>query len=135
MDRSTSDSTGILDQAAIWLSSLCMLHCIALPFVLIAVPVFEQFAADHFHMQVLIFVIPVSIVAFGIGFKRHGHPGMFLSGIVGMALLVAGATWAHNEIGLVADRAMTIAGSLTLAAAHYLNSRLAKRHRRMASRA
>ena len=129
MERSSSESTGLLDQVAIWLSGLCMLHCIALPFILIAVPLFEQFAADHFHLQMLVFVLPVSTIAFMAGYKRHRHPGMFLWGAVGMVLLVIGATWAHNEVGLVADRVMTISGSFILAAAHYANSRLAKRHR------
>lgn len=135
MEKSSSDSTGTLDQVAIWLSGLCMLHCIALPFILIAVPLFEQFSAGHFHLQMLVFVLPVSTIAFIAGYKRHRHPGMFVWGAVGMVLLIIGATWAHNEVGLVADRAMTISGSIILAAAHYVNSRLAKRHQQAVCRA
>ena len=39
-----------------------------------------------------------------------------------MLALVIGATVAHSHLGLAADRAFTIVGALTLAAAHYFNS-------------
>lgn len=105
-----------------------MLHCLALPFILIAMPMLEQFFSEHFHLQMLTMVIPVSTVAFAVGLRRHRNPGMLVWGLVGMLLLFIGGTWAHNEIGIVADRAFTICGAMILAAAHYTNSRLARRH-------
>lgn len=107
-----------------------MLHCIALPFLLIALPFFEEFARNHFHLQLLVFVLPVSIFALTAGFRRHRHRGIPISGAIGMLLLIVGATWAHQELGLAADRLTTIAGSLILATSHFFNSQLSKRHRR-----
>jgi len=134
MDRRPTDTANLLDRAAIMLSGLCMLHCLALPIVLIAVPMLEPIVSGHFHLQMLAIVVPVSTVAFAIGLLRHRHPGMLAWGVVGMLLLLIGGTWAHNEVGIVADRAFTISGALILAAAHYTNSRLTKQHRRAVKR-
>lgn len=129
MDIRPTPSVNLLDRAAIALSALCVLHCLALPLVLIATPLMEEYARNHFHMQMLVFVVPVSVIALSVGYRRHRFPGMLIGGAVGIALLLIGATWAHDGAGLVADRITTVSGSLMLAVAHYTNSRLAKRHR------
>lgn len=129
MDRSTEqDSTAILDRIAIAMSGLCMLHCLALPFLLLAVPVFEQLAGDHLHLQALVLIVPVSVVALLLGYQRHQQAGILAWGVLGLGLLILGATWAHNEIGLLADRLSTIGGSVILASTHYANSRLQRRY-------
>lgn len=126
MDRSPVEPTGLLDRAAIALSGLCVLHCLAMPFVLLLLPFLGQFAEDHFHLQMLAVVTPASILALGLGYRRHRHPGVPAAGVIGLLLLLVGATWAHSEIGIVADRVITIAGSSILAVAHFYNSRLRK---------
>lgn len=86
-------------------------------------PLLQQYADSHFHLQMLIFVLPVSVIALLLGYRRHRHTSVLLWGFVGMAMLVVGATWAHSEVGLIADRICTISGSLVLATTHYLNTR------------
>ena len=126
MDRSTSDSTGYLDRAAIALSGLCVLHCLAMPLLLMLLPFTGQLTADHFHMQMLALVVPASGIALGLGFRRHRNAGIVFAGFAGLLLLFVGATWAHNDIGIVADRVMTVTGSSVLAVAHFYNSRLSR---------
>ena len=126
MDRSISDSDGLLDRAAIALSGLCVLHCLAMPMVLLALPFLGELTAEHFHLQMLVVVVPVSTIAMALGFRRHRSVAVMIAGGVGLAFLIVGGTWMHNEIGIVADRATTIAGSLLLATAHFYNSRLSR---------
>ena len=126
MDRSTSDSASLLDRAAIALSGLCVLHCLAMPFVLLALPFLGQLTEGHFHLQMLIVVVPVSSVALGLGYRRHRRLSVMVAGGIGLLLLFIGGTWMHNEIGIIADRAATIAGSLLLASAHFYNSRFSR---------
>lgn len=126
MDRSTSDSAGLLDRAAIALSGLCVLHCLAMPLVLLALPFLGELTAEHFHLQMLVVVVPVSTIALSLGYRRHQSMAVVVAGGVGLAFLIVGGTWMHNEIGVVADRATTIAGSLILATAHFYNSRLSR---------
>lgn len=126
MDSSTSDSAGLLDRTAIALSGLCVLHCLAMPLVLLTLPFLGELTAEHFHLQMLVVVVPVSTIAMSLGFRRHRSMAVIVAGGVGLAFLIVGGTWMHNEIGIIADRATTIAGSLLLASAHFYNSRLSR---------
>lgn len=115
------------------LSGLCLIHCLLLPFAVVLLPFLGQFSDDHFHIEMLMVVIPVSAVALYLGYRRHHRLSIVLAGIAGLALLVIGGTVAHSTIGLMADRALTVVGSITLAVTHYRNFRLSKDHSRSAS--
>lgn len=117
-----SKSTSWLDGAAVGLSALCLIHCLALPLLVAGLPFLAQFSEGHLHLQMLVVVLPLSIVALGLGFRHHRNMKIVLGGVAGMLILVLGATVAHTELGLSADRAFTIAGALTLATAHFYNS-------------
>ena len=129
MNQTPAKSTDWLDGAAIGLSGLCLLHCLALPFFVGALPMLMPFTESHLHAQMLYFAAPLSVVAIGIGYARHRNPRVVLAAIAGLCLLVVGATVAHGNLGPVADRLFTISGSLVLAAAHLWNGLLSRRHR------
>ncbi len=129
MDDNSSRATGLLDNAAVALSGLCLLHCLALPMAIAVLPFLGQFSEGHFHVQMLIAVLPVSIIAFSSGFRHHRSGSVVAWGGVGVLLLVVGGTIAHGSYGIVADRLLTICGALILAAAHYFNNRFS-RHRK-----
>ena len=111
-----------LDWAAVGLSGLCLVHCLALPLIVAGVPLLAQFSEGHLHAQMLVVVLPLSIVALGLGFNRHRNTRIVAAGTVGMLTLVIGATVAHSQLGLMADRAFTVVGAFVLAGAHYFNS-------------
>ena len=117
-----SKSTSWLDGAAVGLSALCLIHCLALPLLVAGLPFLAQFSEGHLHLQMLVIVLPLSVVALGLGFRHHRNMRIVLGGVAGMLILVVGATVAHTELGLTADRAFTITGALTLATAHFYNS-------------
>jgi hypothetical protein len=113
----------MLDRAAVMLSGLCVLHCLALPFLLVSLPAISAYSEGHLHAQMLVLAIPVSVIALAFGFRRHRSRYIIGFGILGMLLLVIGGTVAHSHYGLVADRAFSISGALVLAVTHYFNSR------------
>jgi len=117
-----SKSTSWLDGAAVGLSALCLIHCLALPLLVAGLPFLAQFSEGHLHSQMLVVVLPLSIVALGLGYRHHRNSKIVLGGVVGMLTLVVGATVAHTQLGLSADRVFTITGALTLATAHFYNS-------------
>ena len=123
MTQDTQKSRSWLDGIAVGLSMLCLVHCLALPLIIIGVPLLAQFAETHLHYQLLLLVVPLSVVAFAIGYRRHRMWRILVAGAAGLGLLIVGATIAHSQLGLLADRLFTIAGSLLLAAAHWKNSR------------
>jgi hypothetical protein len=126
MDNSHTQVNTALDQSAVALSGLCLLHCLALPFVVGLLPFVGPVGDDHFHLQMLLLVIPVSVLAFGLGFRRHRSTGILFAGALGLTLLTIGATVAHDQLGALADRLFTVAAALTLAVAHFYNARRAK---------
>lgn len=129
MDDSALKSPEILDKAAVALSGLCLLHCLALPLLVVVLPFLGTVAAEQWHGPMLLVVVPVSGVAFSLGFRRHRRRDIIATGMVGMGLMIAGGTVAHYLLGLTADRVLTIAGSVVLAIAHYHNSRFARHQR------
>lgn len=123
----------LLDKLAVALSGLCLLHCLALPFAVALLPFIGQFGADHFHAELLFFVVPVSLIALTAGFRRHGHREVLTFGALGLIVLVIGGTVVHELYGNTPDRIMTVAGSIILAGTHYRNFRLAQRDLRLIS--
>ncbi|RLA26337.1 MAG: MerC domain-containing protein [Gammaproteobacteria bacterium] len=126
MDNSSASQSDMLDKVAVALSGLCLLHCLLMPVIITALPFFGQFSARHLHAEILTIVLPISLIALSIGFRRHADKRVVGWGIAGLLLLIVGATLAHNMYGVVADRMLAITGSVILAAAHYRNSRLSR---------
>lgn len=126
MDNSAVKSSTLLDKTAVTLSGVCLLHCLALPLVLAVLPFLHEIPVEHLHVQMLIIVIPVSVFAFVMGFRRHRNKYIIVSGVLGIAILAIGGTFAHSYYGLAADRSLTIAGAAILAVTHYYNSRLSR---------
>ncbi len=128
MDDNFSNRLGLLDNAAVVLSGICLLHCLTLPILIAVLPFLSQFGEGHFHVQMLLVVLPVSVFAFALGFRRHHVKSVIAWGSIGMLLMALGATVVHSSFGLVADRTVTICAALILAFAHYFNNRFS-RHR------
>lgn len=126
MDNS-SRKKAILDKVAVGLSGLCLLHCLLLPFVVAVLPFLGQIGNEHFHAEMLLFVVPVSVVALGVGYRRHHRAAVLVSGAAGLIILAVGGTYVHDTYGEMADRAMTVTGSIILAFTHFKNFRLARK--------
>ena len=133
MDNSSANQSDALDKAAVALSGLCLLHCLLLPVIITLLPFLDQFSDRHLHAEMLIVVLPVSLIALTVGFRRHADKRVVGLGFAGLLLLLVGATLAHSLYGVVADRMLTITGSVILALAHYRNSRLSRGCRTPAS--
>lgn len=120
-----SGQSAILDQAAVLLSGLCLLHCLLLPVLVTLLPFIGQFGDEHLHAELLLVVVPLSAGALLLGYRRHRQVAVIGWGLAGIVLLVLGGTLAHSLYGLLADRLLTVSGSLVLATTHYRNYRLA----------
>jgi hypothetical protein len=128
-----SKSTNWLDGAAVGLSALCLIHCLALPLLVAGLPFLAQFAEGHLHAQMLVVVLPLSFIALGLGYRHHRNLKIVAAGAVGMLILTIGATVAHDNLGLAADRLFTIVGALVLATAHFYNSVQTRERRKLTS--
>jgi hypothetical protein len=134
--NSNSESSGIglnnrgedwLDRAALGASVLCLIHCLALPLLLAALPALSRVFAvpESVHIWILAFAVPSSAIALFGGRARHGAAYPIVIGIVGLAFLGLGAL---PLAGTRWDTIVTVPGSIMLAIAHLTNWRL--RHAR-----
>lgn len=110
------------DALAIGLSLLCLVHCLALPVLILALPAVTVWVSvpESAHAVVLALAIPASAVALTFGFRAH-HAGMPTAiALIGLALLCFGVFGAESER---AETIATVIGGLLLAFAHALNLR------------
>ena len=65
-----------LDQTAIALSGLCMIHCVASVAGLFAIGLLSLFGGmgELFHQALLVIIVPVSVVAMVVGYRHHRRP-------------------------------------------------------------
>jgi hypothetical protein len=118
-----------LDRAALGASMLCLLHCLALPLLLAALPALSRAFSvpESVHLWILAFAVPSSAIALFGGRARHGTAYPIFIGIAGLACLAAGAL---PLAGTQWDTVVTVPGSILLAIAHLANWRLRHSHHR-----
>ncbi len=114
----------LLDGFAVAASLLCLIHCLLLPLLLIAIPLLATMLAvpEAFHAVAFAVAVPTSLLALGGGYRRHRSRGPATMAIVALTLLSIGAFAIKGEI---VERIVTSVGAILLAAAHLLNWRSA----------
>jgi hypothetical protein len=118
------------DHVAIALSTICIVHCLALPVVIALVPVLALtwgLTDAHFHALMLWFVVPTSVLGFAFGYHAHRGAAIVLTGAAAIAVLAFVALWAHGVWTFGAETAVSIAASVVLAVAHWRNFRAVRR--------
>lgn len=124
------------DKLAVAISSLCVLHCIATPLLLIAVPSLasvSMLSDETFHRVLLFFVIPVGALALTIGYSHHKQIKVLATGIVGLILLstpilIEAIGLDHEVLGETGEVYVTVLASFIIVTAHLINFNLRKHH-------
>ena len=122
-----ADLTGIL------LSLTCLIHCLALPLILLLAPALSRWIAlpEGVHAAILLLALPAAALAMRDGWRRHRRLVPAVFAVAGLSLLALGLSahegWIAVANPAAADRLLTSAGALALAAAHLVNWRW--RHR------
>ncbi len=117
------------DRVAIALSTICIVHCLAMPVVIAVLPVaaFAVGGDGHFHTLMLWFVVPTSVLGFGLGLRVHKRYDIVAMGVVAIAALAAAALWGHAAWDPSIEVVVNVASSVLLAAAHWRNFRDVRR--------
>ena len=113
------------DAAAIFVSGLCLLHCLVLPVIFVILPAGAVWVAlpEQFHLWMLGIVMPVSLVAMYVGRQRHRSWRPSLIAAPALLALTVGAVLFH---GLSVEIWFTVASAIALSGAHFLNRRYAR---------
>jgi hypothetical protein len=118
-----------LDRAAIALSGLCVVHCIAsillvIGFASVATSlVDERFLDERFHEFGLLLAVILSSIAFASGWLRHRNTQPLVIGGAGIGLMALALLLGHG----IHEIPLTIVGVILVALGHQRNLRLAPR--------
>lgn len=125
IDPSHNQERQLLDKAAVVLSGICMLHCLALPVLLTIFPIINISLIDEatFHVVMIVFILPISLIALAIGCRQHKDILTIILGVIGLGILIITAIYGHTLFGLTGERLVTSLGGVILALAHIQNYR------------
>jgi hypothetical protein len=114
----------IVDRLGIGLSGLCLLHCTAVPLLLVVLPFFPILDQTHgsLHIVFLLLLVPVTSLAMYTGYLRHGRTEVVLLMALGLLLVGVAVLLAPHE-GLFGETSLTVAGSGFLILGHWRNLR------------
>lgn len=109
----------ILDLTSLGLSALCVVHCLAMPIIIAALPALALLgSADWVHKALVVTAIPLTSLAL---YRSGGWRNLYVCGlaVIGLALLTVAAFFAplatHEII-------ISVLGALSVGAAHILNT-------------
>ncbi len=122
------DIQRLFDGMAISASTLCIVHCLATPLLIVLIPILAStgLADEAFHRWLLLLIVPTSVLALWLGCRRHKSRVVLYAGLSGLTLIGAAAIWGHALVGESGEKAATVAGGLMLAAGHWRNYRLCR---------
>ncbi len=121
MEAPKSSPSSGLDRAAIFLSGLCLAHCLVVPFALLLGPLASQWltaSETQVHWLLLALALPISGVALWRGYRRYGSPGNLTLGFFGLLLMFTGVSHVFGEQWEIP---LTVIGVSMLLFAHVRN--------------
>ncbi|MFT2092284.1 MerC domain-containing protein [Paraglaciecola sp. 2405UD69-4] len=114
----------LADRVAVLLSSLCVIHCLITPILIIAIPSIGGVSLlkdETFHQLLLFFVVPIGIIALSIGYLHHKQKWVAALGMVALITLSSPLWIAHEHLGHYGEEVITVISSIFLVSAHTFN--------------
>lgn len=119
---------GAGDAAGLLASTLCLLHCLALPLLLAAFPALGWTGGhDGFHEAMVGAALLAALCGLGPGYAAHRRIGVPLLGGAGLACLALAVFAVGPRWGHAVETALSVAGALLLCAAHLRNRACCRR--------
>jgi hypothetical protein len=114
------NTANVAEGAAASVSFLCLVHCLALPVLLLLLPsaIGLIVGSEAFHLGAVALVVPAAAVVFGLGYRKHRRCTPVALGIVGICCLVAALLLGLDE---AANSYVMAFGSAIIIAGHALN--------------
>ena len=118
-----ADPPAKLDRVAIFLSGLCLVHCLAVPFAVLLGPALGPWLSDSetwVHWLLLAAAAPVSVLALR---RRVGQPGGTLNLSLGCGGLLLMFVAVSHVTSVATEAVLTTVGVVMVLIAHLRNMR------------
>ncbi len=121
-----SNNLAIADKLSISLSTVCAIHCLATPVLLVFMPTaLAMFLeGEGFHLFLSAVVIPLSTATLFMGCRKHRTWRVLAFGMLGVAILGLAALYGHDWVGETGEKIATLVAATVIACAHIWNFRL-----------
>jgi hypothetical protein len=114
-----------MDRAAVLLSGVCLVHCMAVPLAMLLLPALGAMLLESetlVHWILLGVAVPISALALWVGYSRFGNLRSVGLGTAGLLIMFVGVS---HLLGRDLEVLLTLTGVALVAAAHWLNIRRA----------
>jgi len=113
------------DRIAMGLSLACVLHCFLAPSLIVLSYGVSSFniESELIHYLIIMLTVPISIFALTLGYKNHKGVSFFVTGVIGISVLILAVIMAEDILGDVGEKGLTLVGSIIVVYAHYSNYR------------
>nr|WP_315392675.1 MerC domain-containing protein [uncultured Duganella sp.] len=112
---------GIANVTGMAASALCLLHCLVMPLLLLALPALGWAAGEELHQLLIGVALAAALLSLGPGYLAHRDVAVPLLGAAGLTSL-AGAVFVLGPVyGAAAESTFSVLGAVLLCAAHLRN--------------
>lgn len=117
-----------MDALGIFASTLCLIHCLAMPMVVAFLPLFGlQFLEGHGAHQTLAgFVVAFGLLAILPGYMKHRKPAVLAGLVLGLTLVLAATFGYVAGLSESSELPLITVGNLVLVVSHLFNRKLCK---------
>ncbi len=124
--RSAKQGGWLWDRLGIWLSGICLVHCLLLPITLFLLPLGAMLLTWHedVHLAFALLLVPTTLLAFYQGYRCHHQKRVLGWFGVGLSLVLLASFPGHDVLGVIGGTAVTMLGSGLLIWGHWQNWRL-----------
>jgi hypothetical protein len=108
------------DLLGIGASTLCVLHCLATPVLVVTLPMIEVYERQT-HATFALAILGLGLLAFWPGFLKHRRVRVVAIAVLGFGLISLGVTAPEGILTEPMEKAATVAGGAMLVFAHLRN--------------
>lgn len=113
-----------IDDIGSFTSFLCAIHCMVMPFIITALPIFGMswLASEPAEWSLTIFTCITAMYALGIGYKQHGNKMIYIPIIMGVLLILLGRVMDHYNP--YHNSFLLVLGGMCVMMGHLINKKL-----------
>jgi peptidoglycan/LPS O-acetylase OafA/YrhL len=117
------------DRLGIWLSGICLVHCLLLPVALFLLPLGALLISWHedIHFVFAGLLVPTTLLAFYQGYRCHHQKRVLGWFGAGLGLVLVASFPGHEMLGVIGGTVVTMIGSVLLIWGHWQNWQLRAR--------